>query len=284
MEIKSLQDISLEKLYEAFSDAFENYDVKISKPQLERMLVRRGFVPELSFAAFDGGLLASFTLNGIGDFNGHLTAYDTGTGTRKAYQGQGLARQIFEHSVPFLKEYGIKQYLLEVLQHNTNAISVYKKQGFEVLREFNYFVQSNESVKVSNDVHLLDFVIKEIALIDYDAVSAFWDFTPSWQNSFEAILRKPDDFHVFGALDGDSNLLGYCVFEPVSGDVMQIAVRKDCRRKGIGSSLLLKAVGMNAFSFIKILNTDIHCESITSFLESRNIQVTGRQFEMMRPL
>lgn len=284
MEIKSLQNISLEQLYEAFSDAFENYDVKISKPQLERMLVRRGFSPELSFAAFEEGILVSFTLNGIGDFNGHLTAYDTGTGTRKAYQGRGLARQIFEHSVPFLKEYGIKQYLLEVLQHNTNAISVYKKQGFEALREFNYFVQSNELIKASNGIHLLDFVIKEIALPHYDTVSAFWDFTPSWQNSFEAISRKPEDFHVFGALSGDSNLLGYCVFEPASGDVTQIAVRKDCRRKGIGSSLLLKAVGMNAFPSIKILNTDIHCESITSFLESRNIQVTGRQFEMIRPL
>ncbi len=284
MEIKSLQDISLEQLYEAFSDAFEDYDVKISKLQLERMLVRRGFVPEMSFAAFDGGLLVSFTLNGIGHFNGHLTAYDTGTGTRKAYQGRGLARQIFEHSVPFLKEYGIKQYLLEVLQHNTNAISVYKKQGFEVLREFNYFVQSNQSVKASNEALLLDFAIKEMSLTDYDSVSAFWDFTPSWQNSFEAILRKPGDFHVFGAFDSDFNLLGYCVFEPVSGDVTQIAVRKDCRRKGIGSSLLLKVVGMNTFPYIKILNADIHCKSITSFLESRNIQVTGRQFEMMRSL
>ena len=134
MEIRSLADTAFDTLYEAFSQAFADYEVQINGAQLRRMLKRRGFDPRLSFAAFDGDRIAAFTLNGIGNYDGLPTAYDTGTGTLEAYRGQGLATRIFEHSIPYLKEVGIGRYLLEVLQHNTKAVSVYRKLGFEVTR------------------------------------------------------------------------------------------------------------------------------------------------------
>ena len=119
MEIKSLEKTSFGTLSEAFGQAFADYEVQLDKTQLRRMLRRRGFDPRLSFAAFDGERIAAFTLNGTGNFNGLPTAYDTGTGTLEAYRGQGLAAKVFEHSIPYLREAGIRQYLLEVLQHNT---------------------------------------------------------------------------------------------------------------------------------------------------------------------
>lgn len=132
MEIRSLADTDFDTLYEAFSQAFADYEVQINGAQLRRMLKRRGFDARLSFAAFDGDRIAAFTLNGIGNYDGLPTAYDTGTGTLEAYRGQGLATRIFEHSIPYLKEAGIGRYLLEVLQHNTKAVSVYRKLGFDV--------------------------------------------------------------------------------------------------------------------------------------------------------
>ena len=57
--------------------------MQLNAEQLRAMLTRRGFDPTLSFAAFDGAQIAAFTLNGIGNFNGVPTAYDTGTGTLK---------------------------------------------------------------------------------------------------------------------------------------------------------------------------------------------------------
>ena len=41
----------------------------------------------------------------------------------------------FQHSFPVFKEAGVKQYLLEVIQHNTRAVDLYKKMGFEITRE-----------------------------------------------------------------------------------------------------------------------------------------------------
>lgn len=108
MEIRSLADTAFDTLYEAFSQAFADYEVQINGAQLRRMLKRRGFDPRLSFAAFDGDRIAAFTLNGIGNYDGLPTAYDTGTGTLEAYRGQGLATRIFEHSIPYLKEAGYR--------------------------------------------------------------------------------------------------------------------------------------------------------------------------------
>ncbi len=60
MEIKSLDGIAFDRLADAFMDAFADYDIVIDRPQLQAMMTRRGFNPELSFAAFDNGRIVSF--------------------------------------------------------------------------------------------------------------------------------------------------------------------------------------------------------------------------------
>lgn len=284
IEIKSLANISFDILFTAFEQAFAEYEVQQDKVQLQRMLKRRGFNSDLSFAAFENGRIVSFTFNGIGNYYGVLTAYDTGTGTLKEYRGKGLATRIFEYSIPYLKEAGIQQYLLEVLQHNTKAVSVYRNIGFEVIREFNYFVEDKDKectcLQVHN--HVSPYIIKEINIADYP-VSDFWDFCPSWQNSFEAISRAPEVFVTLGIFAEDI-LLGYCIFEPQSGDITQIAVDKGYRRKGIGTLLFEEATKLINSSQMKIINTELSCDAITRFLETKKFAVKGKQFEMIKML
>ena len=272
IRIKSLKNTSFDELFEAFRQAFAEYEMQLNRAELQAMLKRRGFDPEFSFAA----------CNGIGDFNGIRTAYDTGTGTLKDYRGTGLATRVFESSIPYLKEAGIKEYLLEVLQHNTGAVSVYRKIGFRVTREFYYFRAENRQVR--NEVHVdIPYTLQAIRIEDHVSISDFWDFKPSWQNSLEAIGRAADTFVCLGVFTED-RLVGYGVFEPVSGDVTQIAVDRSFRRKGIGSLLLQKMLEMNKLNSVKILNTDVTCDSMTAFLRSKNIEPMGKQFEMIRQL
>lgn len=280
--IKSLKNTSFDELFEAFQQAFAEYEMQLNRAELQAMLKRRGFDPELSFAAFDGDKIVSFTCNGIGDFNGIRTAYDTGTGTLKNYRGTGLATRVFEFSIPYLKEAGINEYLLEVLQHNTGAVSVYRKMDFLVMREFYYFRVENGQVRNKVNVDI-PYTLRSIQVCDYVSISDFWDFKPSWQNSLESIGRAIDTFVCLGVFI-ENRLVGYGVFEPVSGDVTQIAVDKAYRRKGIGSLLFQKMLEMNKLGFIKILNTDVACDSITAFLRSKNIEPTGKQFEMIKKL
>ncbi len=281
MEIKSLNHTGFDELFRAFEQAFADYELQLSKSELQTMLRRRGFDPKLSFAAFDGDKIVSFTCNGIGDFYGIPTAYDTGTGTLKDYRGKGVATRVFEYSIPYLKEAGIKEYLLEVLQHNPGAISVYRKLGFEVTREFYYF----RPEKVENEIKAIDvpYTLQFIDINKYDSIPDFWDFRPSWQNSIESVSRTFGDFIGLGVFAG-GRLVGYGIFEPVSGDVTQIAVEKSYRRKGIGSLLFQKMLEFNKHRSIKIVNTDIGCDSITAFLRAKNIEPTGKQFEMIKKL
>lgn len=283
MELKSLATTNFDELFEAFQQAFADYELQLDKDEHSAMLKRRGFDPALSFAAFDGDRIVSFTCNGIGDFYGIPTAYDTGTGTLKDYRGKGLATGIFEYSIPYLKKAGIKQYLLEVLQHNTGAVSVYKKIGFEVIREFYYFRMETDRIRSEVKAIALPYTIRAIDINEYNKIPSFWDFKPSWQNSIDSINRSQEGFISLGVFTKDK-LIGYGVFEPASGDVTQIAVDKQFRRKGIGSLLFQKMLEANKLGSVKIVNTDIGCDSITAFLKSKNIEPTGKQFEMIKRL
>jgi ribosomal protein S18 acetylase RimI-like enzyme len=282
MEIRSLGKTDPETIIIAFRNAFADYDIQLNANELKTMWKRRGFNPDLSFAAFEGENIVAFTLNGIGKYNGLKMAYDTGTGTLKEYRGQGLATKIFEYSIPYLKEANISHYLLEVLQHNTKAVSVYRKLDFKVTREFNFFVWKNEDLinEIKNPVTSFNIDLFDIYKYDY---TDFWDFNPSWQNSFESIQRAKEDFINLGVFEG-KKLLGYCIFEPNSGDITQIAVDKANRRKGIASLLLQEISKLNRNSKTKLINSDTNCSSIIDFLKAKNVTIAGKQYEMIKEL
>lgn len=282
-DIRPLDQLGFDALYETFSKAFEEYEVQVNPSELRVMLTRRGFDQHLSFGAFDDGRLVSFTFNGIGMYNGSKTAYDTGTGTLASHRGTGLASAVFNESIPFLKEAGVTQYLLEVLQHNTGAISVYKQLGFEVSREFSYFVQACDSIPQAERLLPDGLTMTEERFVNPERYAEMWDFTPSWQNSFEAIQRCIDDFTVLEVLH-DQRLVGYAIFEPTSGDITQIAVDRSYRRQGIASALLAEMLKRNRHTAIKAVNAELSCNAIAAFLESNGIPMKGKQYEMIKKL
>jgi len=281
--IRSLEKVSNDKLFEAFKEAFKDYEMQLSQAELLKMLHRRGFAPKLSFGAFSGVKLVSFTFNGTGRFNKHLTAYDTGTGTFEEYRGKGLASRIFEYSIPHLKAAGISRYLLEVLQHNSSAVSLYRRFGFEVSREFNYFTESSSHLQLPGISPHSNYLILPADLSEKVRMSSFWDHPPSWQNSFAAVERSPKDFLILGAYK-NSELVGYCIFEPGSGDITQIAVEKRYRRKGIASLLLIEAIQANQYDSVKAINYQTDQKDFSHLMNSFGISKKGQQFEMIKQL
>lgn len=284
IEIRSLEDISFERIYMAFESAFADYEISVDKTELKSMLKRRGFNPALSFGAFHDDNIVAFTFNGIGKYkDGKLTAYDTGTGTIKEFRGQGLAKRIFTYSIPLLKNAGIENYLLEVLQHNKKALKIYEGLGFEVLREFSFFNQRKQLVfnRIPDTSAICQIVTLETE--DISSAQSFHDFTPSWQNDIESIKRAGDDLVRLGAMV-DSVLAGICVFSPKSGDITQIAVDNAFRRRGIASSLLRQATELMESETIKVINIESPTPSLDAFLASKNINLTGKQYEMIMTL
>ncbi|MFH0756270.1 MAG: GNAT family N-acetyltransferase [Bacteroidota bacterium] len=283
IKIEPLISLDPETIFNAFSDAFSDYEMQLDRKELEAMLQRRGFVPALSFGAFYKGELVSFTFNGIGNYNGIKTAYDTGTGTIREFRGRGLATRVFKDSVPFLKEAGIDRYLLEVLQHNRGAFSVYRKLGFEITREFNYFSSALDEVRIPENESVEFPEIRPVDLHAREEMKKFWDFTPSWQNDFGSIERSLEDFKMIGAFSR-GKMAGYAIFAPHSGDLTQIAVEKSLRRKGIATAMLKVILKEIRHTSVKLINAERGCDSITGFLNSFSILPAGTQFEMQKIL
>ena len=284
MEIRSLENIGFNALFEAFSKAFADYEVHFEKSELHSMLTRRGYVPELSFGAFDNGKIVSFTLNGIGMYNGISTAYDTGTGTIKEYRGCGIAGEIFKYSLPYLKEAGIRQYLLEVLQNNHKAIAVYRKMQFVTTRKFDCFRQSiSELVNLHAVKTSIPLRIESIDINVIRDTRSFFDFYPSWQNSIESIKRGISGLTCIGAFNLEE-LVGFCVFDRNSGDLAQIAVKQSHRRQGVASQLLSEVIQQMSTDIIKVINVPSDNPTLPLFLKSKNIPLMNSQFEMVMDL
>lgn len=160
---------------------------------------------------------------------------------------------------------------------------MYRKLGFETVREFNYFYLANAEIADRGETLCLPHTLRRIDPEKFASIPSFWDFVPSWQNSFESIKRAAADFVSLGVF-AEKELIGYCVFEPASGDIAQIGVDRQYRRRGIAGALLREMLRMNRKDSVKIINTDVACDSITGFLKAKNIVPQGKQFEMIRKI
>jgi len=282
IKIKPLSGIGIETIHKTFTEAFSDYaePFTLSVDQLQHMIERRGYCADLSFGAFADGELVGFTLNGIGRWNSHLTAYDTGTGVIKTFRQQGIAARIFDDSLPVLRAKGVSQYLLEVIKTNTNAIDLYKKAGFQITREFNYFVSEKKHVRWGDTQKAGNVTLLEINDADWSILESFWDFQPSWQNSIESINRKRDHFTMLG-LFLENDIVGYGIIERDTGDIPQLAVKGGFRRKGIATTLISSLMEYSGSDTVKMINTLHDSVPINSFLRHIQLDPGFGQYEMI---
>lgn len=281
-EFRSMAHTSFDAIYECYLNAFKGYPFQWTQEALYKTIQRRGYEPSLSFGAFYDKKLVSFTLNGIGLFHGKQTAYDTGTGTMEEHRGQGLASGIFEYSLPYLKSSGIKQYLLEVLEENKTAFSIYKKQGFEVSRTFDCFrVNSKEWFLHAKEVERIS--LNEIDFSLQPKMESMFEGILSWQNSFESLRRNARDFKVIGAFH-KNDLVGYGIIDVESGDIPQLAVGEAFRRRGIGTMILYRLKQLNQSEICKVINIEKEETNTIAFILACGIPKIVSQYEMIKHL
>ncbi len=282
-DYKTLENTIMETLHKTFLNAFSDYQVKIDLPfwKFQGMLERRGYDSEVSIGAFENQELVGFILNGFRNWNGKLTVYDTGTGVIGEYRKQGVTSNMLLNIRELLKEKEAEQYLLEVIQSNTSAIQLYKKQGFEIIRHFacfqldknkynpmtTYKVEHINKIDTTNWKHLIDF----------------WDFTPSWQNSIDSINAAPDTF-IYSVVRFDDTIVGYGIIDKKTGDIPQIAVNKHYRHKGIARSIVTDLLENTESYKVGVLNVDDQSKSTKDFLLKLGFEDVVGQYEMILKL
>lgn len=282
IQIQTLNSIPEASIIKAFLDAFADYATTFSARQVSSIFKFRGFDPKLSFGAFDDERLIAFVFNGIGNYLGVPSAYDCGTGTLPEYRGRGLVKDLLKFGEKFLKEHGIRQYVLEVLCNNAPAIHIYENDGFKTCRELICFGQHKSNISINHPASN-EFEIKKVGKDILPYIGNWIDFQSSWQNSMESMARGGDDVTYFTALS-DGKPIGITAINAEQGDLMMLAVDADYRGRGIGSRLLSTAIGVAVPENLKILNVDARCKSLLGLLQSCNISETVRQYEMIKSL
>ena len=283
--IRTLKNTSFEEIHKAainaFSDYVEEFDVTLE--ELKYMVERRACDFTLSFGAFDNEKLVGFTLNGVGEWNGERTAYDTGTGIIKEYRKQGIATRLFNESLPVLRKNNISQYLLEVIKTNTGAVDLYKKAGFKVTREFDYFTIDKDKIEIKAVNIKTKLNIKKVEKPNWEMYKSFWEFEPSWQNSIDSINRKIEHFDIVEALM-EKELVGYGIIERHTGDIPLFAISPNHRRKKIGKILFNKLLAYTDSNGIRVTNSATDYKQFRSFVESLGLPVGYGQYEMILKL
>jgi len=263
-------------LYACFLKAFSDYavDMRMSEQQFAQRLTRDGVQLEISVGAFDDERMIGFYMNGLGDWQGKLTAYDSGTGIVPDYRGRGVAQVLFAFLVSKLKERGVSQYLLEVLTSNERAVALYRKLGFVEVRKL--AVLRSERIVEPID----DFELCRLDRPDWKLFQSFWDGYPSWQNSVEAVERIPNERVMMGAYV-DGACVGYGVVFRPAANLMQLAVAPAHRRKGIGTRILSALSGDGT---LKVTNIDENLKGTLAFFEATGFRLVVEQFEMCKSL
>ena len=285
MKIQTLDGIPMDYLHKVSNEAYADYvePVNLSCGQLQYLLERRGFRAELSLGAFDGDDMVGFVFNGAGEWGGFPTAYDTGTAVLPAWRRKGVSTRLFQALLPLLRGAGIEQYLLEVIRTNTGAVELYRKSGFEVSREFDYWNSDPSDLTLRSSELPEGYEVRAIATPDWDLWSSFWDFEPSWQYSQASVSRKIGNMAVLGAFRG-SVLAAYGCMEFGSGDVPQLAVAPEHRRRGLATlliSALLTRVRPREF---RVTNTSKESAETIAFLRSLGLKPGAGQYEMILKL
>jgi ribosomal protein S18 acetylase RimI-like enzyme len=257
LQVRPLTDVSWPDLAAAFNEGFSDYSIPVSlSPEtLAHMLRRRGYVAQDSFGAYDGERLVGFVFT----CRDGTRAYNSGTGVAPSHRRRGVARALLDAVIARVDEC-----VLEVLEDNVKAITLYTSAGFVERRRFQCWTYAGGGGTVP-----------ELRGADLDAIAARADVELSWQNSCASIRRATEPHVVLG------DERGAALVFPASGDLPLLAVDRAARLRGHGARLLAAAAA-RASRPLRILNIDVRAAGVAAFMAAVGATPLVRQIELVR--
>lgn len=281
MIIKNLATISLTDITKTFNEAFADYVIQFtaSEEYLQNMWKAAGVDYNLSFGSFSNENLVGFIIHGIDQWNGRKTAFNIGTGVVPEYRGRKIVKMLYDYAIPILKDHGIEQCLLEVIQENEKSIKAYRSVGFKEERELIGFTYNLEiKILEARIDDQLQVKVDIITNIDWDIVQSFWDFKPSWEHSISTVMRS--EIYRFAGLYKKERLIGYAIFNPKTGYISQFAITKKERGKGYAKCLFQKLTSVS--KKLAVINVDKRSKQTMDFLTAFGFKEFVKQYEMKK--
>ncbi|NAY93375.1 GNAT family N-acetyltransferase [Muricauda sp. JGD-17] len=275
VKIKTLSNTSNQEILNCFNLSFSDYSIpfKLNLDLLETKITAENINPEISIGAFRKQKLIGFVLHGDRKVGGVRKAYNAGTGVIPDERGRALTRRMYDFIRPELERMAFGEIILEVISNNTPAIKSYEKIGFKPVRGLSCYNGEPIVNKINREV-----VIRQFENANFEELNQIGEMEPTWQNTKETIINLGRDALCFLAYMG-TELCGYTVLNSNNNRILQIAVKKEMRNRLVGSSLLHHLTGVTSKS-ISIINVDSNFNSVTDFLENRNLRKSLTQEEM----
>lgn len=273
-ELKPADTASLTDLHQAMIGAFSDYVVPMRPPlaAFEAMLTRRSLVPAQSRIAVVGSEIAAIWLMG----KRQDAAYLICSGTLPGHRGKGLAQILAKENEDALRSAGVTSCRTEVIETNRVAAGVYFKLGYEEQRRLQCYdwpvrPEAPDTGKVTFEKGWADIAPQAASLREWP---------PSWQNADAAIAADPGKLHC-ASIWRDERLLAYGISDGVT--LMQIAVRPEERRKGMGRAIVA-ALAERAEGSIRLLNADAADKGFDAFMAATGAEKDVLQLELHKQL
>ena len=275
IQFRNLSDISNQEIVVCFNTSFSDYvvPIQLSLKQLEIKLYSENIDKFISVGAFSENQLVGFILHGHRLIDGVRIAYNAGTGVIPRERGHGLTKRMYAHIKSVLNTKGFAKVVLEVISTNIPAIASYEKIGFKNVRYLSCFKGVPKIPKINTEITTTE--VEQASLSDY---IDFGDIKPTWQNTTATIERLGDAiFFIIASIA--SEVCGYCIVNRTTNRILQLAVKKDFRNTGVGTTLL-NYLKNRAQGPISIINIDDRFIDTLRFFERRHIKKTLGQTEM----
>lgn len=275
IQIKTLNNISIETLTDTFNLAFSDYIVplKLSKEELLVKMKMDNVDLAYSVGAYKNNKLLGFILHGSDIIDNKRIIYNGGTGVIPEARGKNITQQMYNYIISDFKEIGIHSIILEAITQNTPAIKTYSSVGFKKKRILKCY---QGYIDVTNNTTNID--IKGLNNYDWKVLQSFWDFAPTWQNNSRVVEDTQSMNLSLGAYRHDE-LVGYLIFNPQNKRIVQIAVNRRFRHQRIGSALINKAIEAHGNN-LSVINVDERAESTNTFLLDIGFKNDLNQVEM----
>ena len=269
MTVRHLEDIDFEVIMDCFLSAFENYFVQM--PTNHEFYRERwkaaGVRYDLSYGMFDNDKLVGFIINAIDNRQGHLTAYNSGTGVIPKYRGQRIVKSIYDYAIPDLAKNGIKKCQLEVIIENVKAIKSYEGIGFKICKYYKCF-SGRILTKNQSNYNLKEITFKTIN----------WEVLPnqvkySWDNQSESLEKG--NYKYFQILV-ENEVQSFFAINPENGYIAQLEVLK---KSDLSWQMLFSAI-QTINKTVRINNIDDSLIDKIKAVETAGLKNTVDQYEM----
>ena len=263
---RALDEISMQQLAECLNSAFLDYEQPIcfTPESLRYYLTASAVNLSLSFGAFFNEQLVAVILNSSGLYKSQRVVFDAGTGVIPEHRGKKVFSALFEYAAEQLQHQGVAKYYLEVLQSNHHAISIYRKKGFSVLREYSVLTASGPGRGGENPVPVVSYQ-------DFDTFSTKYSVEPSFEHTSHTISQNPQLYEVLYLKDR-----AYCIYAKRNGEIIQMHYNELAALKEVMSALPRRYPSAMA------KNVDCSCCDVIQMLKEIGFVEITKQYEMAR--